>query len=89
MPNIKSAEKRVRITTKRNLHQVALRSALRTTLKKFETAVVGNDAEQARLALNIATRALDKAASKGLIHKNKASRKKSRLTRRYNTMAQA
>lgn len=89
MPNIKSAEKRVRITSKRSLHNVSLRSALRTTLKKFEAALSSNDADQARLALSVATRALDKAASKGIIHKNNASRKKSRLTRRFNSMAQA
>jgi len=78
----------VRISSKRNLRNASLRSALRTTVKKFETAAAGNDVEQARLALMVATRALDKAASKGIIHKNNASRKKSRLTRRYNTMAQ-
>lgn len=89
MPNIKSAEKRVRITSKRSLRNASLRSALRTTVKKFEVAVSSNDAEQARLALAIATRALDKAASKGIIHRNNASRKKSRLTRRYNGMLKA
>jgi len=89
VPNIKSAEKRVRITSKRSLRNASLRSALRTTVKKFEVAVSSNDAEQARLALAIATRALDKAASKGIIHRNNASRKKSRLTRRYNGMLKA
>lgn len=89
MPNIKSAEKRVRITARRSLRNVSLKSALRTTLKKFETAVTKDDVEQARLALNVATRALDKAATKGIIHRNNASRRKSRLTRRFNKIANA
>lgn len=85
MPNIKSAEKRVRTSTQRTLRNVSLKSALRTTIKKFETALVQSNIEQARLTLKIATRALDKAATKGIIHRNTASRKKSRLTRRFNS----
>ncbi|GGJ14196.1 30S ribosomal protein S20 [Alicyclobacillus cellulosilyticus] len=90
MPNIQSAKKRVRVTARRTLRNTSLRSALKTTLKKFEAAMAQNDLEKARLALRIATRALDKAVTKGIIHKNKANRKKSRLTRRFNAaMAQA
>jgi small subunit ribosomal protein S20 len=84
MPNIKSAEKRVLVTARRSLRNASLKSALRTTFKKFEAAVAANDIDQARTALKIATRALDKAATKGIIHRNTASRKKSRLTRRLN-----
>ncbi len=84
MPNIKSAEKRVRITQRRTLRNVSLRSALRTTVKKFETVLANDEVEQARVALQVATRALDKAATKGIIHRNTANRKKSRLTRRFN-----
>lgn len=84
MPNIKSAEKRVRTTAKRSLRNASLRSALRTTLKKFDSALTQSNLEQAHIALGIATRALDKAATKGVIHRNTASRKKSRLTRRFN-----
>ncbi|MCL6444507.1 MAG: 30S ribosomal protein S20 [Alicyclobacillus sp.] len=87
MPNIQSAKKRVRVTKRRSLRNASLKSALRTTLKKFEAALATSDVEQARLALKIATRALDKAATKGIIHRNKASRKKSRLTRRFNRFA--
>lgn len=87
MPNIKSAEKRVRITARRSLRNISIKSALRTTIKKFETALVQSDVEQARLALKIANRALDKAATKGVIHRNAADRKKSRLTRRFNSAA--
>jgi len=84
VPNIKSAEKRVLVTARRSLRNASLKSALRTTVKKFETTIAQNDVDQARIALNIATRALDKAATKGIIHRNAASRKKSRLTRRLN-----
>lgn len=87
VPNIKSAEKRVRIIATRSLRNASQKSALRTTIKKFETALAQNDVEQARLALGIATRALDKAATKGIIHRNAASRKKSRLTQRFNAAA--
>jgi small subunit ribosomal protein S20 len=84
MPNIKSAEKRVLVTARRSLRNASLKSALRTTVKKFEVTLGQNDMEQARVLLNIATRALDKAATKGIIHRNTASRKKSRLTLRFN-----
>ncbi|OFW79418.1 MAG: 30S ribosomal protein S20 [Alicyclobacillus sp. RIFOXYA1_FULL_53_8] len=87
MPNIKSAVKRVRITERRALRNISLKSALRTTIKKFELAVTQSDLEQARVTLQMATRALDKAATKGIIHKNTASRKKSRLTVRFNKAA--
>lgn len=85
MPNIKSAEKRVRTIATRTLRNVSMKSALRTTIKKFETALAQSEIDSARLALKIATRALDKAATKGIIHRNTASRKKSRLTRRFNS----
>jgi small subunit ribosomal protein S20 len=84
VPNIKSAEKRVRVSAKRTLRNTSLKSALRTTIKKFEAALTHSDVEQARLALRVATRALDKAVTKGIIHRNTASRKKSRLTKRFN-----
>jgi small subunit ribosomal protein S20 len=85
VPNIKSAEKRVRTIATRTLRNVSMKSALRTTIKKFETALAQSEIDSARLALKIATRALDKAATKGIIHRNTASRKKSRLTRRFNS----
>ncbi|RIV25853.1 30S ribosomal protein S20 [Alicyclobacillaceae bacterium I2511] len=84
MPNIKSAEKRVRITERRTLRNMSLRSALRTSVKKFESVLANHEVEQAHVALQVATRALDKAATKGIIHRNTADRKKSRLTRRFN-----
>ncbi|SFU93908.1 30S ribosomal protein S20 [Alicyclobacillus macrosporangiidus] len=89
MPNIKSAEKRVRTSARRTLRNASLKSALRTTIKKFERALAQSDLEQAQITLRIATRALDKAATKGIIHRNAANRKKSRLTRRFNAVSRA
>ncbi|MCY0875983.1 MAG: 30S ribosomal protein S20 [Firmicutes bacterium] len=87
MPNIKSAIKRVKLTKKRTLRNAAAKSALRTSLKKFETALHERNMETAQTALRNATRSLDKAVTKGIIHRNHAARKKSRLTLRYNKAA--
>jgi len=83
VPNIKSAIKRVELGKVRMLKNAAAKSFLRTTLRRFEESI-STDSETAALALKKATRALDKASSKGLIHKNLAARKKSRLTKRLN-----
>ena len=82
MPNIKSAIKRVEIAKVRTIKNAAAKSTLRTTIRRFEESL-STDAETAKNALSKATRALDKASSKGLVHKNTAARKKSRLTKRY------
>ena len=82
MPNIKSAIKRVELGKARMLKNASAKSFLRTTIRRFEESIK-TDSETAALALKKATRALDKAASKGLIHKNLAARKKSRLTSRF------
>ncbi|MGE4271963.1 MAG: 30S ribosomal protein S20 [Desulfitobacterium sp.] len=82
MPNIKSAIKRVEVAKVRTIKNAAAKSTLRTTIRRFEESL-STDAETAKIALNKATRALDKASSKGLVHQNTASRKKSRLTKRY------
>jgi small subunit ribosomal protein S20 len=82
VPNIKSAIKRVKLSKIQNAKNTAARSALKTAIRRFEEAVE-NNAENAAEALRQASRALDKAAAKGLIHKNKAARKKSRMTKKY------
>lgn len=87
MPNIKSAIKRVKTANKRNARNASQKSALRTAIKTFETAVEKNDVEVAKTALLNATKKLDKAVTKGLIHKNTAARKKSRLTKKLNSLA--
>ncbi len=81
MPNIKSAIKRVKVNAKANAANSQAKSAMRTTVKKAENAVAAN-AENAQELLQAAYKSLDKAASKGLIHKNAAARKKSRLAKK-------
>ena len=81
MPNIKSAIKRVKVNAKANAANVQAKSAMRTTVKKAELAIASG-AENAQELVVAASKALDKAASKGLIHKNAAARKKSRLVKK-------
>lgn len=87
MPNIKSAIKRVKITQKRTLRNARLKSALRTAIRKFENAVGGTNREEAGQTLHRALVTIDKAVTKGILHKNTAARKKSRLTKRFNKQA--
>lgn len=87
MANIKSAIKRARQSIKLRQHNMSMRSMYRTYVKNVLKAVESGDQEAARLAYTKAQPVLDKAASKGLIHKNKASRIKSRLSARIKAMA--
>ena len=81
MPNIKSAIKRVKTAEKANVANSQAKSAMRTQVKKAEQALAAG-AENAQELVVAASKALDKAASKGLIHKNAAARKKSRLAKK-------
>jgi small subunit ribosomal protein S20 len=81
-----SAEKRARQNQRRNQRNSMLRSALRTAVKKVVVAVEAGDVGVAQTELPKAVRALGKAHSKGIIHKNHAARKISRLTRKVNTL---
>ncbi len=85
MPNIKSAIKRVRVTRKKNLRNRMIKTAMRTSLKKFDVATAAGSADQQ--LLNATAASIDKAVSKGVIHKNAANRKKSRLAKRLNKAA--
>ncbi|WP_409289377.1 30S ribosomal protein S20 [Peribacillus sp. SCS-26] len=85
MPNIKSAIKRVRTSEASKAQNITVKSATRTAVKNAETSISANDAN-AKETLITAVKKLDKAASKGLIHKNAAARKKSRLTKRLNSL---
>jgi len=87
VPNIKSAIKRVKTNDKRRLQNASQRSALRTAVKTFETAAASKNVESAKDALITASKKLDKAVSKGLIHKNAAARKKSRLAKQLNALS--
>ncbi|EKN64221.1 SSU ribosomal protein S20P [Schinkia azotoformans MEV2011] len=86
MPNIKSAIKRVKVNEGRRAQNISVKSDMRTAVKKVETLVVNNDVETAKSALITATKKLDKAARKGLIHKNTAARQKSRLAKKLNEL---
>lgn len=80
MPNIKSAKKRVLINTKKNEANVSAKSALKTSVKKARIAIDTN-ADNKADAVKAAAIDLDKAAGKGLISKNAAARKKSRMAK--------
>lgn len=86
MANIKSAKKRIRVTEKKTLQNKIVKSALKTSVKKFENVSETMSAAEANTAFNSAVKSLDMAASKGVIHKNLAAREKSRLAHKLNTM---
>ncbi|ABK62262.1 MULTISPECIES: 30S ribosomal protein S20 [Clostridium] len=79
MANIKSAKKRIKVIETKTLRNKMIKSALKTKIKNFEVAVANNDLNEAKSAYTIVVKALDMAAAKGILHKNKAARKKSRL----------
>ncbi len=79
MPNIKSAKKRVKVIEKKTLINQMHKTALKTSVKKFEAAVVAGDKEAAKTTFNQAVKKLDQGVSQGILHKNKAARKKSQL----------
>ena len=87
MPNIKSAKKRVLIAKVNNERNKADKSALKTTLKKFEAAVTDGNREQADSAYKAAVKSIDQAVNKGILHKNNAARKKSSITLKMNELA--
>ena len=82
MANIKSQIKRNRTNEKARQRNVAVKSALKTAVRRVRTAADAGDAEAASAALVTASKALDKAASKGVIHKNQAANRKSGLAKR-------
>jgi small subunit ribosomal protein S20 len=86
LANIKSAKKRAKTNELRYHQNVSHKSTMRTSVKKFEKAVTAENKEQASQMLHEATRYLNKASSKGIIHKNAASRKISRLTKKLQSM---
>ncbi len=86
MANIKSAKKRILVTEVRTERNKAIRSGVKTAVKKVYAAIDANDKEAAKAALLAATSAIDKATSKGVYHKNYASRKISRLSIAVNKM---
>ena len=87
MANIKSAKKRVLVTQTKTARNKAIRSRVKTMIKKLETAIAAGDKAAAQAALIAATTEIDKATTKGVYHKNTASRKVSRLAKAVNAIA--
>ena len=83
MPNIQSAKKRVKVSEKKNLRNRMIKSGVRTSVKKFD-AVVAEAPQNAQAQLSATVAAIDKAANKGVMHKNAANRKKARLAKQLN-----
>ena len=84
MANIKSAAKRARQNVKRREHNRYYRTTARTYVKKARAQIAANDLEEAEITVQSAVKLLDKAAQKGVIHRNNAARRKSRLMKALN-----
>ena len=87
LPNIKSAKKRVLVNKTKAAQNKAAKSALKTDIKKFEAAVVEGNRSEADSVYKTTVKAIDKAAAKGLLHKNNAANKKSAMTIKLNKLA--
>ena len=89
MPNIKSAKKSVLVNDKKTEQNKAIRSAVKTAMKKVDVLVKENKLEEAKVALSAAFAAIDSAASKNIIHANNAANKKSKLAKKVDAAAKA
>ncbi len=89
LANSKSAKKRIRVGERRRLRNRPYRSAARTFVKKAEIAIRAGDQEVAATAVGDAISMLDRVAGKGVIHRNNAARRKSRLMAKFNRMGAA
>jgi small subunit ribosomal protein S20 len=87
LANTKSARKRIRVNEEKRLRNRPLRTAARTFVKKAELAIRAGDENAAAAAVGDAVSMLDRVASKGVIHRNNAARRKSRLMRKFNQLA--
>lgn len=87
MANIKSSKKRILVTQTKTAQNRIIKSALRTAIKKFEVAVAASNTEEANTLFVKVTKALDMATQKGVVHKNMAARKKSRLAAKLKAVA--
>lgn len=87
MANIKSAKKRILVNEAKAERNKAIRSKVKTSIKKVDAAIAANDKEAATAALTAATSEINKATTKGVYHKNNSSRKISRLTKAVNKLS--
>ena len=86
MPNIKSAKKRVKVIQSKTLQNKMFKTQLKTEVKKYEAAVEAGDLALAQATYKAATKKIDQAAARGIIHKNAAARKKSQFTKKLNAI---
>ena len=84
MANLQSSKKRIRSNIKREQRNVAVRTSIKTAIKKVEEAVAGGDKETAQANFSKALSVMDSAVARGIMKKNTASRKKSRLAKKIN-----
>ena len=89
MANIKSAKKRINVIEKKTLRNKMIKSKVKTVIKKVEAAIAAGDKAAAQQALVVATSEINKAASKGIYHKNNAARKVSRVAVAVNKMGES
>ncbi|GFI11949.1 MAG: 30S ribosomal protein S20 [Lachnospiraceae bacterium] len=87
MANIKSAKKRILVAETRAARNKAIKSEVKTAIKKVDAAIAAKDPEAAKTSLRAAIATMNKATSKGVYHKNTTSRKISRLTKAVNSIA--
>ena len=87
MANIKQQQKRVKTNEKRRVRNMAVRSAVKTEIRKFRELVAAGEKDKAEEQLRVASRKLDKAVTKGVYHRNSAANKKSRMAKAFNKMA--
>jgi small subunit ribosomal protein S20 len=86
LPNIKSAQKRVRVTERKRLRNKSVRTMCKTNITKAERLIFLGDTAAAQEAVAVAITSLDKAVEKGIIHANNAARRKSRLVKKFNEL---
>ncbi len=86
MPINRSAIKRAKTSKKRQMRNIAVKSQVRTAIKKYELSLAEGDSTRAAGLLEEAISTIDKAAQKGVIHRNEADRRKSRLARKLNAL---
>ena len=86
MANVKNAKKKIKQINKTTLAHQQLKSTVKNAIKNTDKAILAGNKEQAEYQLKLAIKSLDNAKSKGLVHKNKVDREKSRLTKKVNKM---
>jgi len=83
VPNIKSAKKRTKVIAAKTLKNKMFKTNLKTIVKKYETAVAANDKSNLEQSFRLAVKKIDQAVARGLMHKNKAARKKSQFAKKF------